>query len=465
VVSQLSQCAFALKASNCLLLIKFCRWGRQLAHGTTTAIGAHGGASSRIAAANAQVENVMKSFKYMLAGATALGLVMAASAALAADNNTLYLTQDGAGNVANVQQSAGPGGNNIGTATSPFRQQGDDNSFTETQATGGGFSRGDNDIVKGSQIGDNNRFSDYYSNNAGGNRINNFLQNGDNNVASVSRNASISGIVGTVSEVGDSNFLSIGQTGTGNEVTNATITGDHNGASTVNLSNWGTYITQSGSYNLITESSITGSNNNPTIFGPGGPVNYINQTGDYNGRTASIARTKGSDGNGISITETGNWNNFNVQQGVSTQSTGNYATVSQTGSYNNATATQFGDFNLLHVNQLGDSNTSTTRFTGDSNGSGTMSGVANALLQGGNPNLVQGQVYQDSTGSVYGNNVSYTVNGNSNLFAFAQVGGGNSITGTVGSDGNQAAVLQVGNFNTASFTQTGGVGNNIAVHQ
>jgi hypothetical protein len=197
---------------------------------------------------------------------SALALLMATGAAYAGSSNTLYIDQEGGTNSANVQQSAGPGGNDIGSPASPFLQDGTGNSFTETQATGGGFSRGDNDIIKAKQVGDNNRFSDYYSNNAGGNRVNNFTQDGDSNVASVSRNASISGTVGTLTEDGDKNFLSISQNGTGNTVTKATITGSNNGWSTQNAGNWGTLLIQSGDGNIIAESSVDGSDNN-TAYG------------------------------------------------------------------------------------------------------------------------------------------------------------------------------------------------------
>jgi hypothetical protein len=99
-----------------------------------------------------------------------------------------------------------------------------------------------------------------------------------------------------------------------------------------------------------------------------------------------------------------------------------------------------------------------------------MSGNAGALVAANGSSLSVGNVLQDSSSSLYGNSLSYTVYGSSNLFAFAQIGGNNTITGTVGtgssdSSGNQVAVLQNGTGNITSFSQTGVGSNNIAVHQ
>jgi hypothetical protein len=405
--------------------------------------------------------------KTTLSLGTAIVLLAATGVAYAGSSNTVYIDQQGSANTASVQQSAGPGGNDIGLPGAPLLQDGNNNSFTETQATGGGFSRGDNDILAAKQLGDNNAFSDYYSNNAGGNRINNVLQDGNHNTLSVERNAGLNSTVGTVKQVGDWDWIAIRQSGgTGNVVSLVQQLGSHNGASGVNLHNWGTYISQSGSNNAVDESTINGSNNNPSISSVGGPVHQITQTGNGNGQSFSTAVTNGSGGNAIHVAETGDGNNFSVVQGTSSASTGNYATVTQTGSSNDATATQFGNYNQLVVSQLADGNSSTTNFSGDSNGVGTLTGAAGALT---NVNLVQGSVYQDSTGAGGGNSLTYNVTGSSNLFAFAQLGHGNTIDGTVGglsaSSNNQVAVLQASSGNTASFSQSGAGSNNLAISQ
>ena len=346
--------------------------------------------------------------KIALATATAMGLLV--GAAYAGANNNLYLKQDGNGNSADVHQSAGPGGNDIGTSGSPFLQDGNDNVLKEIQATGGGFSRGDNDIVKGKQKGNRNSFTDYYSNNAGGNRVNDFTQDGNDNIASISRNASIDGVVDILKQDGNSNFLSIGQSsGTGNHIDLIKMIGSHNGWSMQNAGNIGVRLSQSGSYNIIQEASVQGSNNN-TASGTTNVI-HVGQSGDYNGRTASIARTRGSNGNGIDVAEIGEWNNFDIRQGLSAGSTGNYATLTQDGSYNMAKATQFGNGNRIIVDQDGNSNTSTTLFDGNDNGVGLMSGAAGAL-ELANSDLTQGTVFQDSSGAVSGSNsLNYNVHG------------------------------------------------------
>lgn len=98
-----------------------------------------------------------------------------------------------------------------------------------------------------------------------------------------------------------------------------------------------------------------------------------------------------------------------------------------------------------------------------------MNDVAGDLV-GSTPVLTEGNIFQDSTGKSSGNLINYNVNGSSNLFAFAQIGGNNTIDGTVGtaivtSDGNQAAVLQEGSDNNATFFQTGSGGNYMSVSQ
>lgn len=406
--------------------------------------------------------------RIILATTTALGLLMASGAASAADPNTAYISQSGTGNQTTVQQDAGPGGNNVGLSGAPVKQQGDNNKFSELQFTGGGFSRGDNDIIALKQLGDSNVFGSSYSNNAGGNRITNALQQGNLNWVSVGRNASVDGIISTLKIVGNSNSTKITQqSGSDNKVTLLQITGDGNevaygSGGPQNANQWAAAILQSGNSNLVTEASITGSNN----LGSGsasGPLK-ITQNGNSNGQSFSIARIRGSVGNYIVVNEQGNYNNFSVLQGLSTSSTGNHATVNQIGNSNKATATQFGSLNQLVIQQNADNNIAVANFTGDSNGNGSLTGIAAALLPS-NANLVEGTIYQDSTGSLIGNTVTYNVNGDGNLFAMAQIGGNNKITGTVSSDNNQAAILQTGNGNVTNFTQSGGNNNAISVSQ
>ena len=380
--------------------------------------------------------------------------------------------QSGGTNQATVQQSAGPGGNDVGKPGAPVTQVGNGNRFLETQSTGGGFSRGDNDIVAMAQSGDNNFVHSDYSNNAGSNRITSLLQSGNGNWVSIGRNASIGGVITTLNQIGSANSAQVGQTGSNNTVVLLQQLGDGNGGpfgsgGPQNPNGWGVSIGQDGNDNLINEASITGSNNNINTLGtlsPSAGAISITQHGNNNGRVMSVARIVGSNGNAIFVNEQGNYNNFSIIQGISTASTGNLATLNQLGSYNSAIATQYGSQNHLNIKQLSDSNSVVANFTGDSNGNGSLTGIAAALLPS-NANLAEGTIYQDSTGSAYGNSVTYNVTGSSNLFAMAQIGGNNSIVGTVGSSGNQVAVLQKGLSNVTNFVQTGGNNNAISVSQ
>jgi len=409
--------------------------------------------------------------KLVLATASAMGVLM--SAAWANDSNKSYITQNGNDNTANIEQSAGSGGNEVGLASKPILQQGDNNSFSERQFTGGGFANGNNRIIEAEQIGNSNAFSSEYSNNAGGNVIQDVLQNGNSNRISIGRNAAHNSTVGVVTQEGSSNFLTIGQSsGSGNVVALVQQLGNNNGASTVNVENWGTYIRQSGSNNRVAESTIDGDNNNPTIFNTTyGPVHKIVQTGSGNGSLHALAVTRGSNGNFIHITQLGNTNQFSIQQGANRSSQHNKATLTQDGNDNWGTGTQFGsentisisqtgNANLVTVNQTGDGNSATANITGNSNGGGMMSGGAASVAASNG--LTSGLIVQDG----FSNTALYTVSGSdSNQFAFLQDGNLNSITGSVsGSGGNQAAVAQTGSSNTVSFTQIGS-SNNLAVSQ
>jgi hypothetical protein len=427
--------------------------------------------------------------KLALASATALGLMM--GAAWAGNSNTLYISQSGSGNAADVHQSGAEtyhqasSGNDIGTQAVPAVQTGTDNTLIYTNA---GYGSGnDNDIVKLRQDGTGNWFYVTDSNGATSTRISNVLQQGTNNQASVTRAGEQSSTIGSVLMDGSNNNvwirqgpiyrtgLGYGPAGGGNTIALVKVKGDNNGIAYTNSPgnpySAGIWIEQTGSavnggiYNNITEASIEGSNN-PSHFGH---AISIYQEGSYNGRTASIARMKGSNGNDISVSEVGDWNNFDIREGVSASSTGNFTQLTQTGSFNSAAATQFGDSNTLTVTQNGYNNSSTTNFDGDGNGRGTLTGAAGAL-DAASSDLTEGVVLQDTGGGLAGNTLTYNVHGSNNLFAFAQLGGGNTITGTVGSaghdsNGNQAAVLQTGSSNSVGFTQTGIGGNVVAVSQ
>jgi hypothetical protein len=426
----------------------------------------------------------------LLATAAAASMLLASSA-IASSSNTLYIEQTGDSNTALVQQNAGTGGNDVGKIGAPVLQQGNLNSFSETQSTGGGFSRGNNDIWAVTQLGNSNSFSSNYSNNAGDNRIESLLQYGNNNYAAIGRNNQRSGVIGTIVQGdeataavgGNRNFLSISQTTSylpgsqpaftaGNSVLLVKQIGSNNGRSSVNDYNGGTQISQGGNGNVVQEAVIVGSNNNAAGSLWNTQVHLIKQRGLNNGDEHSIARTTGSGGNYIHVDQDGTSNQFDLQQGLSVASIGNRidagqigagndVTGLQLGDYNTITSKQDGDGNYLNVVQDGDSNTATANVTGDYNGTGSFSGVAGSLASA--KGLDNGTITQKGLS----NTAFYEVLGSSNnKFAFSQVGDTNSITGSVSGvgGGNQAVVSQGGNMNTTSFSQAGG-GNNLSVNQ
>ncbi|WP_417423701.1 hypothetical protein [Hoeflea sp.] len=403
--------------------------------------------------------------KTILSTATALGLILA-GAALASDGNTLYLDQDGENNTALVIQDVPNftneiGGNNIGTDSDPVTQQGDGNEFYYDNGTGvsnGGV--GNNDIIKAEQIGNGNYMRFHDQGGSDTNLSNNIQQIGDDNYANFSHNSADDSVVDVVLQEGDDNFLRIQQeAGTGNKVLSATQIGSRNGASAVTTASMGTYIYQRGSGNLVTEASITGSDNG----GINNRALYILQRGNNNGQGLSVASMLGSNGNNISVEQVGDGNDFGIWQGTSTASTGNDAKVTQDGNFNYAKVTQFGNGNEIFVDQDGNSNITTANFTGNGNGVDPLSGDAGDLAAA-HTELTQGTIFQDAGTTIGGNQVNYDVTGDDNLFAFAQIGGSNVIDGTVIGNGNQVAVLQYGSGNNTTFTQIGNF-NNLGVSQ
>ncbi len=110
----------------------------------------------------------------------------------------------------------------------------------------------------------------------------------------------------------------------------------------------------------------------------------------------------------------------------------NRLSISQTGTLNDAVSMasgdsnqslidQIGSFNTATVSQIGNSNAVSMTFQGDSNGGGTLTGVAGLLVSTSGGQLVSGSALQDSSSALSGNSLTYTVVGNLNQFAFAQV--------------------------------------------
>lgn len=412
--------------------------------------------------------------KIALATATAMGVLM--GGAWANNGNTLYIEQSGESNVADVNQSAGGGNNDIGTSVDPVTQSGDRNNFRYSNTLSG--SGVNNDITKAEQDGDDNVIDVQNWNNSNNNTISDLQQIGDTNRARIHMNGSDSGGVGTALQQGDANHLVIEQSGsTGNTVVAVSQIGNNNGLApdgNGDRRRAGTFILQSGTDNTVTESRIEGNDN----IGPAGNSNTyrnthrIEQRGVDNAASAVTLGSKiGTEYNQIWILQTGDENSSTVNQGLNTSSTGNTANVTQTGNNNNGngdqqgsgnslTVNQIGDDNLVDSIQIGDDNVAIANITGSDNGSGTLSGVA--LARANAFDLSSGSIIQE--GNL--NAASLTIsNSDNNQFAFLQDGDSNSIVGTVSGGGsNSAAMTQVGSNNISNFSQVGTF-NQVAVSQ
>lgn len=417
--------------------------------------------------------------RIFLATATAAGALLAAGV-MANDSNTLYFEQIGDDNLMSVHQSSGGGSNDIGTSSDPVTQQGNLNAFRFSNSGSG--SGKNNDIVKADQFGDRNYVEMSTWNGANNNLLQLFLQEGDDNQARIRINGPDNGLIGSILQEGDDNHLWIEQGGsssTGNQILAVSMIGNANGLAPDGNGPFrraGTHLHQSGTGNLIQQAYLEGSNN----IGPKGSSNTyrnvqrIRQAGVNNGNLQSVAITRGSQNgdlyNRLWVFQTGNENNFSIEQGVNASSFGNHAELTQTGNNNLGTANQIGNENTFEVTQAGDANTVNSSQTGDgnsivatisgsNNGSGTLGGDAGSLAS---PKaLASGDIIQAGNGNL----ASLTITGDSNEFALWQSGNLNQVTGAVsGGNGNNATVLQAGNSNVTAFSQTGG-GNIAAISQ
>lgn len=423
----------------------------------------------------------MRMFRFRLSVSMA-ALVLSAAAVQAGDDNNVYLTQDGTGNTASVNQSVGPGGNDFTSGGNPALQDGDNNVIQYSNSTINGDTPSNNDLTELDQIGNMNWF---VATDAGADNgtIGDIFEQGNGNQILIARGEDDGSNVESVQIIGNSNVVAIRQglawngAGGGNEVTLAAITGSGNGNPALVSPHWGVFpqyaaisIFQHGDDNTISNASITGDSN--SSHGTFYRVQRLEQVGDNN---TGSATTLGSNGNRIWAFQTGNSNDFALNQGLSTASTQNFIDLIQTGNGNDATVDQQGSFNVADIDQIGngnfidvdqynDNNTVTANFDGNDNGVGSFTGVAAGVAGV----ITPGTVIQDA-GTLGGNLITYDVFGNSNLFAFKQDGDGNTIDGDVGTSiadasSNQVAVVQIGNGNTADFSQLGN-GNNIGISQ
>ena len=425
-----------------------------------------------------------------LLGATAL-TVLTASGALAGSNNESYITQSGGSNSASVTQSAGNnndagrtgdymsqnGSNNvlkivqdgdsgsIGVInrTDPYNTPGHSPQYTITfQGVDQNSSGSGSNSADLTQHGMSNTIGDLQQtalSTAGGNQATT-VQSGSGNYITHLWQEQVAGAAATnvanITESGTGNVIDrVDQkaqgTGSANQII-ANISGTNNGKD--DLTGVGGFYASRGFAAGATPSALIQNNYGGTLYGAAyaGNIsdNYINL--QVSGADNKFGLTqKGYSNSAGTLTITGSNNMFgSYQEGYSNvisagaiAGSGNDIGIWQSGGANTAhvSVLAFGnDYNQLSIGQSGYNNDASVDITGSNNGAGSFgSNVAGALVLT-NTHLSNGSLWQDnsSSSSSLGNHASYTVFGDSNDFALAQIGDQNHITGTVGSSGSSS---------------------------
>ena len=273
-------------------------------------------------------------------------------------------------------------------------------------------------------------------------------QTGNGNSGLVTQGPGDDNLAGTgglaVRQSGDSNILTILQSGSGNAVGTA-------GSGFLQTSNRNSAtITQSSDGNVVGEVTQTGiasatggvalRRNVLVIVQEAGDGNTIGVVTQTRGPASSAAAT-----NSATLTQSGARNDI--------------ATLIQSGHAETAIVRQDGDDNSLErLEQRGSRNLATVTLTGSGNGgsdfhSGT--GVGGAWR-----GLTQGHIYQNNdfflAGLADANTLTLTIGGDDNSYGVSQIGTDNTISGLVtDGDGNQLGVNQLGISNFASATVAG----------
>ncbi len=278
----------------------------------------------------------------------------------------------------------------------------------------------------------------------------------------------------------DDNFANLDQSGDGNSDLVTQGPGDGNRAGTGDLA-----VTQSGDSNILTILQSGGgndvgteglgflqeSNRNSaaiTQSSSGNRVGEVTQTGissDAGGvalrrNVLTIVQEEG-DGNRVGVVEQTRssawWSTlFAANSATVTQSgaDNDIGTLIQSGFSQSATVTDDGNDNgIERIEQQGLRNIASIAITGDGNG---RSGLDFSGIDGAWRGLTQGHIYQDNDrpGATFypAHTLTLTINGDDTSFGFSQSGVGNTITGLVtDGDGNQLGVNQLGPDNFASI--------------
>ncbi|KUF11465.1 hypothetical protein [Pseudoponticoccus marisrubri] len=418
--------------------------------------------------------------KHLLSTVVCPALLVCASSAMA-DDNDAFLTQTGDDNTSLILQSSGMG-NTFGLAGLPGLQNGDHNEL---------------DVE---QIGDNNEVG---TQGAGFEQLN-VNSSSRSNTADITQSTSdnVVGEVfqrtgGTVPFFGpqSGNTLTILQDGGDGNILNAVT---QNRTFPLRRGN-DADIQQSGNDNFFDTIDQIGGNNSLTMVvtgdengrerdlpGVGAPALAMATFSDLSGATVNQIRQLG-EGNSADIDIDGNWNLIGLNQDGAGNSADsiiidgntNKLGVVQTGIDNDLAVSEIlGNFNDVGVLQLGNDNTASLTVDGGANEFGIgQIGVDNSQTinvigrQNGegrtfnDPTFADTQTALDATGGLLprglsiqlgnDNDIMHDVDGDRNVFAFAQVGNGNMIDGAQTGFTNMAAVVQFGPSNSTTFTQTG----------
>lgn len=400
----------------------------------------------------------MKTIPKILLMTTALGLTV--TPAIAGSGNSAHHQQSGANNAASITQSGSENraGSTASSGNHIMTQAGDNNDLTILQSG------------NKNSIGADQRAADL----AGNRGVD---QNGDRNVAAMTQSSG-GNFINVVRQDGASgatettNSLTIVQQGSGGYDINST------GSAQIKYGNVVSVVVQNntGSGTSAAETNIVDIFQDRTTSG--GPGGFGANVVGIGGAGGNISDRGARDRGGVSQTGTGNMVDLD-QLGERNA----IQAVSQSGADNAATVYEDGERNFVgkitQINTGGLGNILSFNITGEDNGSQGAYYNAGAYTVGSAPaslaSVIQGDAWQSGTD----NQIGMIINGDDNLYGFAQDGSANRATGidlqgdrnelairqsgdgnalnlaSIANDDNVVGLNQVGNLNLASLTITG----------
>lgn len=365
--------------------------------------------------------------KHLLALAGGVAALALSSAAFA-DSQTIYLSQSGHDQQANITQTGN--GNYVGRSGNEFVQNdgagnGGNNLVVNQSGTSNllgwnkqGYQSGTGNSADVTQSGSNGRVELQQLG------TNNGVQSSFFTQQAVTLFPELSSIKNTINQnTTGTSFVDLSQNGS-NNIFQITQAGINNGI-TVNQGQMGNAVQlqQAGdatnSYMTVSQTNVEDSANLVRLFQGNGNDNQASATQNGTKSVASVAQQNGS-GNRFTSNQTSNSGAFgNVISGALT-GTFDISYAQQQGSNNTANFTQNGDQNFTGFNQYGNSNIMMANQQGTGN--------ELSMLQIGNSN--QAYVTQTGTSGSSRNNATVDQQGNSHFANLTQNGSGNKATMT-----------------------------------